>query len=599
MSKDQLTTNKKIAILGGGPSALFLLKNLLQSDPCGLDITIFEKGSVLGAGMPYSALGANHEHITNVSANEIPDLPNGVAEWTAHCPTSLLADFNIDISNFNAYKVLPRLFFGSYLSAQFEQLLAKAKSLNVPVHIEYDALVSDIIDYPKLERVGVEINNSQIHKFDQVVVCTGHLWPKHHEEKVKNYFDSPYPPAKLPSYCNHAVAIRGSSLTAIDAIRTLARHHGVFIKDSTGKLVYELAENAEHFKLVMHSRNGLLPAVRFHLEDSHLQQDDLLSNEALQQHLTHNDGFLSLDFLFEHDFMAVLRKKDPAYYEQVKGMKMEEFVAHTMKLREQLDPFVLLKAEYAEAAQSIKRKQSVFWKELLGTLSFALNYPAKYLSAEDMLRLKQHLQPLISVVIAYVPQSSCEELMALHDAGLLEMVSVGDSSEVIPQQEGGIIYRYRDEQGASIEKRYETFVDCIGQPHLDYQDFPFNSLKTSGAVRKAQLRFQSTIAGEEAAKNEQLHVEVGQDGTHYLNVSGLAINDYFQVLDQFGAYSDRIFMMAVPFMGGLNPDYSGLDFCEEASKRISAKICELNLADYILGVEQVPDTEQHVDTKID
>jgi hypothetical protein len=27
-------------------------------------------------------------------------------------------------------------------------------------------------------------------------------------------------------------------------------------------------------------------------------------------------------------------------------------------------------------------------------------------------------------------------------------------------------------------------------------------------------------------------------------------------------------MMAVPYIGGFNPDYSGLDFCEAASKEI-------------------------------
>ena len=43
---------------------------------------------------------------------------------------------------------------------------------------------------------------------------------------------------------------------------------------------------------------------------------------------------------------------------------------------------------------------------------------------------------------------------------------------------------------------------------------------------------------------------------------GITINDNFQVLDKYGAYSDRIYIMAAPYIGGYNPDYSGLDFCE-------------------------------------
>ena len=55
---------------------------------------------------------------------------------------------------------------------------------------------------------------------------------------------------------------------------------------------------------------------------------------------------------------------------------------------------------------------------------------------------------------------------------------------------------------------------------------------------------------------------------YYLNVPGIAINDNFQVLDEYGAYNNRIYMMAVPYIGGYNPDYSGLDFCEAASKYV-------------------------------
>jgi hypothetical protein len=106
-----------------------------------------------------------------------------------------------------------------------------------------------------------------------------------------------------------------------------------------------------------------------------------------------------------------------------------------------------MKVEYEEAARSIEKRQSVYWKEMLGVLSFAMNYPAKHFSAEDMQRLQKTLLPLISIVIAYIPQSSCEEIFALHDAGVLEIVSVGDDSNVEPAEKGGAIYHYADDTG--------------------------------------------------------------------------------------------------------------------------------------------------------
>lgn len=62
---------------------------------------------------------------------------------------------------------------------------------------------------------------------------------------------------------------------------------------------------------------------------------------------------------------------------------METFVEAMMEFRKQQDSFDLFQLEYAEAEQSIRRKESIDWKEMLAVLSFAMNYTAKYLSAEE------------------------------------------------------------------------------------------------------------------------------------------------------------------------------------------------------------------------
>ena len=55
---------------------------------------------------------------------------------------------------------------------------------------------------------------------------------------------------------------------------------------------------------------------------------------------------------------------------------------------------------------------------------------------------------------------------------------------------------------------------------------------------------------------------------YYLRVDGLNINDHFQALDYYGKVTEDLYIMAVPYIAGLNPDYSGLDFCDTAGKRI-------------------------------
>jgi uncharacterized NAD(P)/FAD-binding protein YdhS len=548
----------KIAIIGGGPGSLFMFKRLVESGLPDLHVDIFEKRTELGAGMPYSPAGANDEHITNVSGNEIPSIVTPIAEWIKSVPTETLERFHIN-EQFNDYKVLPRLLFGQYLSAQFDLLLQKAKDAGISHQVYLNRPVTDIIDHGSC--IAVEIAGSRLLNYDSVIICTGHHWPVKHEGTVPGYFDSPYPPSKLALRLNHPVAIKGSSLTAVDAIRTLARHHGSFSRDNEN-ITFKLKPEHPEFKMVLHTRHGMLPAVRFHLENSHLENDRLLTPQEIAAHISGNDGFLSLDFVFEKDFKEIFRDKQSEFYQHIKSMNLEAFVADMMELRERLDPFQLLKAEYAEAERSIRRKESVYWKEMLGVLSFAMNYPAKHLSAEDILRLQKVLMPLISIVIAYIPQSSAEELLALHEAGILDIIPVGDNSKIEAQSAGGAVYHY-DDQAVF----FHTYIDCVGQPHLNYQDFPFKNLVDNRRISPARLQFKSAEAGKSALAAGK-DVDVDSLGKYYLHVSGITINDSFQVVDEYGVYNDRIYIMAVPYIGGYNPDYSGLDFCETASAAI-------------------------------
>ena len=326
----------------------------------------------------------------------------------------------------------------------------------------------------------------------------------------------------------------------------------------------------------MHSRNGLLPAIRFHLRQPELSQDSLLSDEEIEKNKKENGGFLSLDFVFDHNFKRHFKKSDPALYERIKNMNVEAFVDLVMSMRENKPPFELFRLEYQEAEESIQRRKSVFWKEMLAELSFTMNYPAKYLSAEDMLRLKDVLMPLVSIVIAFLPQSSCDELFALHDAGRLDIVSVGQESRVEPLKEGGIRYHYTDEQGGKKHaKRYQTYVDCSGQPHLSIEDLPFPGLLMRKSVSQAMLRFKSAKAGEKLLREGNELIIRNDNGDYFLKVSGITITDHFQIVNEFGIPNDRIYMMAVPYIGGYNPDYSGLDFCEQASRCIVQKLGDI------------------------
>jgi len=569
MEKSKL---KRVAIIGAGPSGLFMFKSLLENGAKDMAITLFEKKAQLGAGMPYSAEGANREHITNVSANEIPELVTPISEWIKTVPEDILESYSITRDHFNEYKVLPRLLFGQYLEAQFELLTMSAELAGIKINIFSDKPIADIQDIPEKNTVKITDYSNNEWQFETVIICTGHSWPKKHEGKVPGYFDSPYPPVKLEIVTNHAVAIKGSSLTAIDAIRTLARHNGTFFRDENNKLNYTVSPSSPNFKIDMHSRSGLLPAVRFHLEDSHLINSAVLTEKEIEEHKAENEGFLALDYIFEEDFKKLLSEKDPNLYAKIKDYSLEDFTGLMMDARDREAPFVLFKKEYAEAERSIKKEESIYWKELLAILSFSLNYPAKYLSAEDMMRLQNSLMPLISIVIAFVPQASAIELIALHNAGILNIEAVGNDSEIEINKKGGATYKYKDEEGNSQLVSYQTFVDCVGQPHLSYEAFPFKGLLENKSISPAKLLFKDKEKGAKESASGNKKVQKTKDGNYSLQVPGITINDSFQIVNDAGEANPRVYMMAVPYIGGYNPDYSGLDFCEEASGRIALEI---------------------------
>lgn len=558
----------KIALIGGGPAALFMYKRIVEANPDNTQVTIFEQHQKLGAGMPYSEYGSAKEHITNVSDNEIPDIKTHLKEWLTVAPTNILNDFNLKGKEFNEFKVLPRLLFGEYLSAQFNLLLNEAGKNSLETKLFLNTKVIDLQDLKQKAQVKIVTDDGKEHLFDRAIICTGHSWPSSTENITPNWFDSPYPPQKLSKKANFPIAIRGASLTAIDAVRSLAHANGEFAKNEDGTYNYLLNQESEGFHITLHAIGALLPAVRFHLEDSHLEPEHLLTDEEVFSLKAKHNGFVPLDIVYDLNFKKVIEKENHELFSDIKDMSIEGFIAFMMEKRKSIDAFTLLKAEYKEAEKSIKRQQSVIWKETLGALSYAINYPAKHFSAEDMLRLKKSLMPLISVIIAYVPQSSARELMALHEAGLMDIKDVPASSSVVPAEEGGAIYKYSEEE----EQYFPMFVDAIGQRPFFYNQIPFEGLQNKETISAAYLRFASAANAEEEIEAGNTSIIKEESGDYLLPLPGININDHFQPLDIYGVANDRIFIMAVPFIAGINPDYSGLDFCEAASEKIKDKL---------------------------
>ncbi|WP_267402664.1 MULTISPECIES: FAD/NAD(P)-binding protein [unclassified Chryseobacterium] len=559
--------DKSVALIGGGPSSLFVLKHLVSNNLKLDNIYIFEKTEKLGAGMPYSLLGANKEHVANVSANELPELAESFLSYIKRSDTTEFSEFVKD-NTINEYQVIPRLLLGNYLEEQFKLYIKEAIKMGINVHIQKKTTVSDIEKDEFTGSYHIFTNEGICYSVSTVILCTGHSWPKRHEEIIPNWYDSPYPPSKFCKKTNFPVAIRGTSLTAIDAVKSIARMNGAFVEQD-GNIRYVLNESSPDFSIDLFSLRGFLPSLRFHSEDNAYSSEWIMSTEEIQEYKKNNHGFVDLDYVYDRNFKQPLSKKNKIVYNQIKSLSIEEFVEKMLAIRKDLNSFELFKAEYTEAEKSIKRHETIAWKETLSSFSYAMNYPAKHFSAEDMLRLKKTLLPLISVIIAALPQSSYKEVIALYEAGLIRVLSVDDESRIEPHEDEGGIYYYKDEYDKNIKKHYRMYVDAIGQQPVEYNDIPFEGLKKKNMISSGYLKFKSKSAAEELLKEGRNDILEYDKDQYYLRVKGLNINDNFQALDYYGQAIKDLYIMAVPYIAGLNPDYSGLDFCDTAAKIIA------------------------------
>lgn len=568
-----------IGIVGGGPAALFVVKHLISENVCPETIYIFEKNTRLGAGMPYSRQGAAHEHVANVSANELPELPESFTSFIQRKPYKDYEGFGND-QDINEYKVIPRLVLGDYLEEEFKILLKNIRKMGTQVKVFAETTVTDI--RKKEDSFEIVTHEDNVYECSVAIICTGHHWPKIHEEKVPGWYDSPYPPSKFSGTTNYPVAIRGTSLTAVDAIKTLARLNGKFNQEKD-EIIYSLNDESPDFSLTLFSKRSYLPALRFHSEGSAFSEGWIMSQDEIFEYKSNHGGFVDLDYVFERNFKQPLRKKNEKFYNEIKDLSIEDFVKKMLSIREELDSFELFKAEYYEAQKSIDRHQTIAWKEALAAFSYAINYPAKHFSAEDMIRMRKTLLPLISVIIASLPQSSYKEIIALYNAGLIRLVSVDDESYVEPHSGEGIVYHYTDHTGDKKSDHYKMYIDAIGQQPVQFNDIPFSSLREGGTISSGYLKFKDADTGKQQFQQNNGNILKIEPDNFYLRVDGLNINDHFQALDYYGKTTPYLFIMAVPFIAGLNPDYSGLDFCDTAGKRVAHSLKSIITASQIVS----------------
>lgn len=490
-----------VAIIGSGPTGIYTLSGLIKSERP-LLITVFEIEADAGKGTPYHPHINDQAMLANIASIELPAICETLVEWLRRQPDAELQRLKVTRADIREREFYPRVVLGEFLQSQFRQLIEMGLTKGHTIEVKPRHRVVDIrlqTDDIQLT-VNMPLGERNDYAFDHVVMATGHNWPETTEIKP-GYFISPWPASVLKDVKASSVGILGTSLSAIDALITVATTHGAFYLDASGQLQYQGAAGSEGFRASLMSRKGLLPEADFYCPYPYtpLQFCTVEAVRALVQRGSAN----LLDEVFEL-FKREMVACDPDYAAAI-GLSLlgvETLAPAYFAAREAADPFVSAASNLAEAEQNKANRYTVQWRYAILRMHEVIAQAVPHLNEEDLGRFHKRFKTVFVDDYATVPHQSIQRLLALRRAGKLDILKLGNDYEISTDGvESGAVVRYDGD-----EVTFDTFIDATGQTSMSARDIPFPSLIEQGVMKRAATIERSLVLD---SKTEEAFTRTG------------------------------------------------------------------------------------------
>ena len=409
------------AIIGGGLTATSMLCQLVdmlrdmgeegRRLARGLSVSVFEKGAVFGPGLPHSERVVLPFHITNMCAQEMSvrcDRPGDFDAWVQQHPDVRSgirgneADADCGDERCRHY---PRAVMGDYLKSRFKEAAASGKALGINVELHVCSEVIDLVEEERHLRLTIKSTNgspSGSCRADGVLLATGHWFET---SGGRHYLPSPWPaPALLNAIpAGERVGVIGSSLSAIEVALTLTSD-GRFVRQPSGALAYLPSQTPR--KLVLHSRNGLLPRVRGHVGR---RPNRYLTCSALRELMELHPGALTLSSVFE-----------------LLDRELAEAYGSPVDWRQVLNPSDsaarILRQDILDARQGDGPEGERIWQTVLVGIFPVVRDLYLNLTLKERARFDRDFNTLFFMHAATQPVINAEKMLALMEAGIVSVV---------------------------------------------------------------------------------------------------------------------------------------------------------------------------------
>lgn len=545
----------KIAIIGSGPTGIYTLKGLVDSKTP-LSITIFEVESEPGKGTPYHPDINDRAMLSNIASIELPVIRESLVQWLRRQSDTELQRLGVNRDAIMEREFFPRVVLGEYLQSQFLQLVRSGQMGGHTVDVKARARVVDIALQENDIRLSVTRPDEERvdYAFDHVVMATGHDWPDNIEVKP-GYFVSPWPAPVLKTIGACKVGILGTSLSAIDALITVATAHGSFFLDVSGQLQFHPAPDSDAFHVTLMSRKGLLPEADFYCEIPY-EPPQICSQAAINALLAsgRHDLLDEVFGLFRRELVAA----DPDYSAQIglSRLTVETIAPAYFSAREQSDAFVWAARNLAEAELNKVNGYTVPWRYAILRMHEVIAKVIPQFDDTDLGRFHKHFKTVFVDDYATVPHESIKRLLALRRAGKLDIVALGDDYD---------IHTDDVERGAAVDRDgeahlYDAFIDATGQHAMSAADIPFPTLIAQGVVRKAATHEAQKIVSADTAETT-------------VRTGGIDLDAAFRPIFE-NSLSNQLYCAAISFLLHKLPFVQGITSAYEIGETVSSAIID-------------------------
>lgn len=453
---------KKIAIIGSGPTGIYTFFSLLNNKTP-LSISVFEQEKEAGVGMPYSAEDNSRLMLANIASIEIPPLFITYLDWLKTQSQTHLARYGVDKNSLHDRQFLPRILLGEFFRDRFLAIVEEAKKRGFAVQIYKSSCVTDIDAHA--DGVTLSVNDKPfMENVDLAIVATGHVWPDE-DEATRAYFPSPWSGLMDAEVRPCHVGIMGTSLSGLDATMAVVMQHGIFVDDQ-----FRLAEKSQGLKMTLMSRTGILPEADFYCPIPYEPLAILTQAVAEAEIKKGADGLLDRIFTL---MVKELRNADPQWCDAINlhRLNADTLLDAWFADRKKHDPFLWAEENLQEVVRNKHEKRTVAWRYTVLRLHDVVGEIVPHLNEKDSERFKMGLARVFIDNYAAIPPQSIRRLLALREAGIISILTLGNEYELDIGNDRTVITT----QDATWQ--FDVFIDARGQKPLKTKDLPFPTLR--------------------------------------------------------------------------------------------------------------------------